>query len=370
MIFLDNTILWLWLTGKSCISRNKQHKLLHHFGDIESIYKANLSDYYELKIFSDEELNLLSGKKLDKCHEMLERLGKLNARVITIDNDSYPDFLRTIHTPPTVLYSRGTLKDFNNRFMIAMVGTRKATNYGKTCAYNIARELSRSGTVVVSGMAMGIDAKSHEGALSGGSPTVAVIGTGVDIAYPSANSSLMKSIMANGAVLSEYPLGTPAEKYHFPERNRIISGLCHGTLVVEADFKSGSLITAKYANEQNRDVFAVPGNVNSVYSKGTNYLLKDGAHFVSGAEDILKFYKYDGLIEQSSPPAEETTEINTDMSDPEKRILSALGEEAVHTDTICQLTGLDIGTVNANLLMLELTGKIIKLAGGYYSAVK
>ncbi len=370
MIFLDNTILWLWLSAKSCISRPKQHKLLHHFGDIESIYKAKLSDYYELNIFSDEELNLLSKKELDDCHEMQGRLNKLSARVITIDQDSYPDYLRAIHTPPTVLYSRGILRDFNNRFMIAMVGTRKATNYGKTCAYNIARELSRSGTVIVSGMAMGIDAKSHEGALSGGSPTVAVIGTGVDIAYPPSNSALMKNIMANGAVLSEYPLGTPAEKYHFPERNRIISGMCHGTLVVEADFKSGSLITAKYANEQNRDVFAVPGNINSVYSKGTNYLLKDGAHFVSGGEDILRFYKYDGLINESPVKVQEQELSQITDAGPEEKIMSALGEQTVHTDTICQLTGLDIGTVNANLLMLELTGKVLKLAGGYYSAVK
>ena len=241
-----------------------------------------------------------------------------------------------------------------------MVGTRKATNYGRSTAYNIARELSENGITVVSGLAMGIDAKSHEGALSGGSPTVAVIASGLDSLYPKINIPLMNKILNNGAVISEYLPGTPSEKYHFPERNRIIAGMCKATIVVEADLKSGSLITAKHATEENRDVFAVPGNITSTSCKGSNFLLKDGANMLTSAKDVLDYYNIGYKDTQrfvTEAPSDDT---------PEGKILSCIGSEAVHSDIICQQTGLDMGTVNANIMMLEIKGKIIKLAGGYY----
>ena len=373
MILLDNTPLWLWLNQQVCLNRNKQLKLMEHFGNIKNIYDANLSDYAELDFLKEDELNLLTKKELDLSLADEERLLKLGGGVITIDSPAYPEILKNISSPPTVLYFRGVQADLNERLCIAMVGTRKATYYGKDCAYTLARELSSMGVSIVSGMAMGIDAKSHEGAISGGSPTIAVIGCGVDICYPLSNSKLMDSILKNGMVISEYPLGTHPEKYHFPERNRIISGMCQGTLVVEADFKSGSLITAKNASEQNRDVFAVPGNINSTYSKGTNYLLKDGAHFVTCAEDILSYYRFDYPNLMSKPITKgisDYEESSPQPGSPEEKIINAIGEETLHTDTICQLTGLDIGTVNASLLMMELTAKVIKLPGGFYTRAK
>ncbi len=370
MISLENTILWLWLHQKVSLSRSKQHKLLEHFGSIDAIYKAGLSDYAALGILREDEINLLIQKDTEECSFCLENMGRQNIRVVTCDSEDYPKMLRATDDYPTVLYMRGKFIDLNNRFTVAMVGTRKATNYGKTCAHNLAKELSLAGAVVVSGMALGIDTYSHEGALATGCPTVAVIACGVDIPYPRQNASLMKRIMENGMVISEYPLATLAERYYFPERNRIISGLCHGTLVVEADFKSGSLITAKCAYEQNRDVFAVPGQINSVYSKGTNYLIKDGARVVTCAEDILSYYRldYPHLFKTEAKSTRKTA--SSPKSDSiEDRILFALGDKTTHIDDICTATGLDAGTVNASLLMMELSGKVIKLPGGFYSGI-
>ena len=370
---MDNTILWLWLNQSVSLSRSKQTKLLDHFGTICEIYSATLSDYAGLDFLTEDDLNLLSKKGLEECYGEYEKLLKLGGGVITIDSEYYPELLRNISSPPNVLYYRGKLTNLNDYLCIAMVGTRKATYYGKECAHSLAKELSATGIVIVSGLALGIDAKSHEGALKGIAPTVAIIGCGVDITYPQANSSLMNSIMQNGMVISEYPLGVGPEKYHFPERNRIISGICQGTLVVEADFKSGSLITAKSAIEQNRDVFAVPGNINSTYSKGTNYLLKDGAHFVTTAEDILSFYRFDypELLTKNIPAYKEPeVRSNPTKGSPQEKILKAIGEENVHTDTICRLTGLDMGTVNSSLLWMELSGTVVKLPGGFYTTPK
>lgn len=360
---MDNTLIWLWLHEISNISRSKQHKLLDAFGDIESIYRSDAKDYRAIPFLSDEDINNLCRKDLGPCEVSLKRLSDMSARVITIDSDDYPDILRTIHSAPTVLYTMGSFRDFNSAFCIAMVGTRLATDYGKNTAFNIARELSRNGVTVVSGMAAGIDAKSHEGALSASGSTIAVTACGLDVVYPKSNAGIMKKILNQGAVITEYPLGSPPEKYHFPERNRIISGLSHGTVVVEADIKSGSLITSDYATEQNRDVFAVPGNINSSKSKGTNFLLKDGAHMITSGKDILDFYSLSHL--------EELPKTNTEYFEdsPEGKILSAISEEIVNTDVICQKTGLDAGTVNATLLMLELKGKVMKLSGGRYSII-
>lgn len=355
--------LWIWLHSCARISRSKQYKLVGYFGDIESVYKANLSDYSALNYLSPEDLDALSKKDLAEAEDIQRELTRYSARVITRDSSLYPDLLATIHQPPTVLYVRGSYTDFNSSLMLAMVGTRKATNYGKASAFNLAKELSDNGIVVVSGMAMGIDAKSHEGALAGHSPTIAVTGCGVDTVYPPSNAALMEKIMKNGAVVSEYPLFTPPEKYHFPERNRIIAGMTKGTIVVEADLKSGSLITAKHAMEENRDVFAIPGNINTYTSKGTNYLLKDGANMLTTAGDIISFY---GLEYRPKPaPADDFVPLST-----EDKILHAIGEASVHTDTICQKTHLDAGTVNSTLLMLEIQGRVMKLAGGYYSLIK
>ncbi len=361
MISLDNNTLWVWLDSVCCISRAKQNRLLAHFGDIESIYKAEKEEYLSVCEFTKEELELLSNKFLTRAKDELERLSAIGGQVISRDDERYPDLLLQIHTPPNILYVRGQLFDLNSYLMIAMVGTRKASGYGLTSAKAIAKELSNSGAVVVSGLASGIDAMSHEGALVGKSPTVAVIGCGTDICYPKSNTGLMNRIINRGLVISEYPLGTIAQKFHFPERNRIISGITRGTLVVEADIKSGSLITAKYALEQNRDVFAVPGNINSINSKGSNYLLKDGANLVTTASDILDFY---GCEAMEYTPREEISSSNNTA---ENKILNVLNIGSLHKDTICEKTGLGASEVNSLLLLMELKGMVMHLPGGYYT---
>lgn len=358
---MDSSLLWLWLHSVCRISRAKQYILIGKFGDIESVYLALRDDYESMDIFRREEIDLLCDKDLTKAKDMMSSLSDICASVITIDDIKYPELLKNIHNPPNVLFARGRMFDLNSSLNIAMVGTRKSTKYGDISAFNIAKGLSDAGAVVVSGMALGIDKSSHEGALSGKSPTVAVIASGVDICYPRSNLSLMKKITEKGLILSEYSLGVPAEKYHFPERNRIISGISRGTLVVEADIKSGSLITARCATEQNRDVFAIPGNINSMNSKGSNYLLKDGAQLVTSADDILSYYKYDFT------PSESVAKEEKNLSDPDSIILDKLGENTFHKDTIASLTGLDISTVNSRLLIMELGGKVISLSGGYYA---
>lgn len=362
MIYLENNLLWIWLDSVCRISRAKQNKLLSHFGDIESIYKADKEEYLSICDFTPEETKHLTDKDLKGAKEEQKRLSDIGGQIIPRDDERFPHLLRQIHTQPNVLYVRGQLFDLNSCLTIAMVGTRKASGYGLTTAKSIARELSESGAVVVSGLALGIDAMSHEGALLGKSPTVAVIACGADICYPASNKGLMQRILKSGGlVISEYPLGTIAQPYHFPERNRIISGISKGTLVVEADIKSGSLITAKYALEQNRDVFAVPGNVNSVNSKGSNYLLKDGASLVTTASDILNFYSFEPI---ASTKASESTPSGTGE---EEKILTVLSEGSLHKDTICEKTGLDASKVNSLLLLMELKGKVMQMPGGYYT---
>ncbi len=361
MICLDNNILWIWLDSVCRISRAKQNRLLWHFGDIESIYRADKEEYLSVCDFSKEDLELLDNKFLNRAKDELKRLRDIGGQVISCDDERYPKLLKQIHNPPNILYVRGQLFDLNSYLMIAMVGTRKASGYGLTTAKSIARELSLSGAVVVSGLADGIDAMSHEGALLGKSPTVAVIGCGVDKCYPKSNTGLMNRIKDKGLIISEYPLGSSAQKFHFPERNRIISGISRGTVVVEADIKSGSLITAKFALEQDRDVFAVPGNINSINSKGSNYLLKDGANLVTNASDILNFY---GCEPIEYTPKEEI--ISTGITG-ESKILNVLNTGSLHKDTICEKTGLAAPEVNSLLLLMELRGMVIHMPGGYYS---
>lgn len=373
MICLNNSILWMWLNQKTELNRTKQLKLFEEFKSIEAIYAAGVSDFSKYDFLSEKEINNLCTKNADEMNYEYDLLKKHNSFIISIDSENYPQMLKEISDPPTVLYCRGNNINLNDRLCIAVVGTRKATVYGKSVAFNLSGNLASQGVVIVSGMAMGIDSKAHEGAIFAKAPTVAVIGCGVNIVYPKVNSELMRNIIKTGMVISEYPLGSKPAKFHFPERNRIISGLCQGTVVVEADIKSGSLITAKSSYEQGRDVFAVPGNINSLYSKGTNYLIKDGARVVTCDEDVLSYYRLDyaeklinSSFEYERAPIDDINENEINGKAPEDIILSVISEAPVHIDTICEKSGLDLGCINSALMLMELRGKIIKLPGGFY----
>lgn len=265
-------------------------------------------------------------------------------------------------THPPFLYVRGALPP-SEACMVAVVGSRGASSYGRRITDQICRDLALVGIPVVSGMARGIDACAHQAALSSGGMTVAVMGCGVDVVYPPEHRRLYEAIVSSGAVVSEYPPGTEPSSYHFPARNRIISGMARGVLVVEAGPHSGSLITARLALEQGRDVFAVPGSIYAYTSRGTNSLIKSGAKLVETAQDILEEVQPHGFAKKPSLPVIEPADLG-----PEQRaIFGLLGEDPLHIDVLAERAQLHPGRVAAVLLELELKGLIVELPGKYFT---
>jgi DNA processing protein len=278
--------------------------------------------------------------------------------------DGYPELLKEINHIPPILYYRGRLETLN-RPAIAIVGSRRCTFYGQEVAYKLASELASAGVAIVSGMALGIDTAAHRGALECAGYTAAVLGCSLDRCYPPGNQELMDQISSCGVILSEFALGTEPLPFNFPQRNRIISGLSHGTVVVEATAKSGSLITANYALEQNREVFAVPGNIGSPYSRGCHRLIKDGAKLVESAADIFDELALDrGLEEQQSFSF---TEQN--LNGPESKLLQVIPYQQLHIDDIIRLSGLRAAEASALLLSLELKKQIRQAPGKYFCRI-
>lgn len=278
---------------------------------------------------------------------------------ITINDSDYPKILKEIHDPPKTLYTRGGFKG-EDRIAVGIVGTRDCTSYGKRVTENIISDLAEAGITIVSGLAKGIDTFAHKAALERGGRTIAVLGSAADSKslYPSCNRGLASKIAQNGAVISEYPSGTKSEKWFFPKRNRIISGLSLGVLVVEAPEKSGALITAACALDQNREVFAIPGSIYSENSIGTNRLIKMGAKLVTCASDILE--------ELNLPVVEEKGETFKPETKEEKILLGVLTKKPIHIDEIVKQGKLNSGIVSSTLIMLESKGTAKNIGGGYY----
>jgi DNA processing protein len=293
----------------------------------------------------------------------LDRLAAVGGRLLVAGSSEYPVHLRRIHDPPPVLYTVGDLAAEDPR-VIAVVGSRRATPYGAATAARLARELTGAGFVVVSGMARGIDAAAHQGAVAGGGRTLAVLGCGVDVAYPPEMRALKEQVKAHGAVLSELPLGAPPDAHHFPTRNRIISGMSLGVLVVEATAESGSLITARLALEQGREVFAVPGNVGTPTSAGTNQLIKSGATLVETVEDILGHVV--GQLGAVPARTAHVVSIALDLTDDESRVVDLLSWEPSHVDELTARTHLAPNRLAEVLLGLELKGMVRQVPGRYY----
>lgn len=290
---MADSMYWIWLAeclGAAC---RDLEPLVTQFGSAYEVFSAGESAYYHVPGVSEKTIDkLCRARDLAHAEEILERCIRSGIGVLTYDDPAYPASLKRLADPPAVLYYRGRLPDLDNRVNVAVVGTRSMSEYGGRTAYKISYELASAGVVVVSGMALGIDSVAQAAALAAGGETVAVLGSGVDIIYPSEHRALYDRIIHRGAVISEYPPGTPAKGTHFPVRNRIISGLSLGTLVVEADLRSGALITARTALAQGRDLFAVPGEVGSFHAAGANELLHAGANMVLSAQDILKTYTF------------------------------------------------------------------------------
>lgn len=284
---------------------------------------------------------------------------KKSVRLISFWDDDYPELLKAIYDPPVLLYIKGSLKDLPLR-RIAIVGMRSASEYGRTIAEHFASDLARCGIVVVSGMARGIDTYAHGGCIKAGGKTIAVLGSGLDVIYPPENEKLYCRIAETGAVISEFPMTTEPAAKHFPRRNRIISGMSQGTVVVEAGERSGALITAYMALEQGRDVFAVPGSVRSMKSRGTHKLIKEGAKLVERVEDILN--EIPGWNE-SVKGSEGIADVREILSDDEQVIWGALTDTPVHIDRIVQLTDRNPSEALALLLSMELKNCVKQLAG-------
>ncbi|MBE6930956.1 MAG: DNA-protecting protein DprA [Ruminococcaceae bacterium] len=296
---------WIWLTLELPRAA-RSVALLDALESPERIYTADRETLAATGILKKEEIDrLLAHRSLEQAQAVLLRTAELGIQVITLRDAAYPDRLRNIDNPPPVLYCKGTLPTVDDHVCMAVVGTRRASVAACRTAERFAYNLARSGIIVVSGMAAGIDSQGHLGALRAGMPTIAVFGCGLDICFPAENRQLMENIIENGCILSEYPPGTPTSKYTFPERNRIISGLSMGVLVAAAPKRSGSLITARHALEQGRDVFIIPGDINDPEYAGGNEYIKEGAAMVTQPEDILREYleRWPELIKPPAPKA-------------------------------------------------------------------
>ena len=282
---------WVWLSEVKGLTNRSKLLLLDYFGTPENVYYADEDEYRLVEGIEPRQIALLAEKSLENADRILGACSRLGLRLLTMQDADYPMRLRNIFEPPCLLYVKGQLPVIDEEVAVAMVGTRKASPYGIEAAEKIAYGLCKQGAVVISGAAAGVDSASHRGALRAGGKTIAVLGNGLDVVYPAENAWLYRDIAASGALISEYPPGTAAEAWHFPVRNRIISGLSLATIVVEAPEKSGALITAATALEQGRDVFAIPGQLDAENSVGCNRLIRDGAGLATESWDVLREYQ-------------------------------------------------------------------------------
>lgn len=296
-------LYWLWLAQLPGIQLSQKHILLQHFNDPEELYCAPEARYAAIPGIPKATVAALGNKDLTPAQQIIRNCELACIKAVGLYDSDYPSRLKTIREAPLVLYIRGTLPSAEERPFIAMVGTRKATSYGTTVSHRIGREIAACGGIVVSGGAMGNDAMALQGALDAGGSAIAVLACGLDDPAPKCNASLFSAIEKSGCLISEYPPGTPAHHWHFPARNRIISGLSNGVLVIEAPKRSGSLITANYAFQQGREVFAVPGNIDVPTCAGSNALLQDRATAVSTGWDVMKEYAplFPGKVHKAEP---------------------------------------------------------------------
>lgn len=359
---MEDLKYWLWLNSINDVGPVRARALLDVFKSPQRVWAASKNKLLKAEGIGELTADIItSGKneeQLNFFEKEITKIQKSNIDIITLYDKEYPANLRNIYSAPTIFYKRGNLISADS-LSIAIVGSRNATTYGLKIAYDLAKALANRGITIVSGLARGIDTQAHKGALDGGGRTIAVLGCGLDVIYPPENKKLYNDITDRGAVISEFPLGTIPDARNFPQRNRIISGIAKGTVIVEANKKSGSLITADFALEQNREVFAVPGSIYSRFSEGTNNLIKDGAKVVTCVEDILEELKItyiDGNEKFDESIAEK-------LSGEENQVYQIMSYEPLHLENLALKTGFPISRVNTIITMLELKGIIKQLPG-------
>ena len=353
---------WIALNFLPDIGPVTARRLLSAFMEPENIFRASFSELKNVPgVSANRARGIADFDQWEKVEKEIDTAEKNNIRLVTLNNASYPGNLKRIHDAPPVLYIKGALTEAD-KYAVAMVGSRNASPYGMQTAEEMGRRLAASGLTVVSGMARGIDTASHKGALRAGGRTLAVLGSGLNVPYPAANRELMGKIEPSGAVISEFPLSMPPNRENFPRRNRIISALSLGVIVVEAALDSGSLITVKYALEQDREVFAVPGNITSGNSRGTNDLIKKGARLIESADEVIEELRpqIKGILREDR---QNTVKMFDSLNEVERTICTYLGNEPKHVDSIIREIKIPSGRALSTLLALELKG-IIRQAEG------
>ncbi len=424
----EQTLYWIWLARACGVASKSFVRIIERFLEPFDVYSLDENEIEHIEGIGERLKAKLCDKSLEESYSVVSFCKKNKIDIITYGDKKYPSRLRQLEDPPAVLFCKGKLPDFNSRLSLAVVGTRKMSEYGKASAYKIAYEMAAANAIVVSGMALGIDGVASGGAIAAGGETVAVLGCGIDVVYPKQHRELYEKIVKTGAVISEYMPSTSPEKYNFPVRNRIISGLCQGTLVVEGDRRSGALITAKNAIAQGREVFALPGKVDESNSEGPNELIRDGAYVALCSDDIIEHYDFLyhdvinyrglkkakarsdseldgefleelGICARSYKKEEFSTEENVSLGEKtkaeEKTTAKVLDTDAPVRETVAEellagldetakkvfaqmpidtavspdaliVEGCDIGDVITALTMLELCGLVTSLPGGLY----
>jgi len=359
---MEDLKYWLALSQFYKFGPVKFKKIKKHFPNMAAAFKAPLTEYLRAGIDEKTAEEFTIFKHQVEPDKLLENLKKEKIKILTIDDAAYPKLLKQIYDHPLLIYYRGDLEAFSE-FALAVVGTRKFTAYGQQVTEKMVKELVANNLTIVSGLALGIDTLAHLAAVEAGGRTIAVLGSGLDqqSIFPSQNRYLADKIEARGGlILTEYALGTPPLGHHFPQRNRLISGLSLGTLVIEAGEKSGAVITAMHALEQNRDIFAIPGNIYSPYSQGTNSLIKMGAKLIASAKDIIESLDLADAVSYL-----ENKKIIPESAE-EKLILAKLNYEPVHIDQLVHLTKLDTSVINSTLTIMEMKGIIKNLGNMQY----
>lgn len=357
----DDVLPWLRLCSAALPPR-RVVALLDRYGDPKALFSASATELCAVGEIPLPMARRLLETREDDCQAELRAIERHGVSLLTIRDAGYPAALKEIADPPPVLFCRGALTPSDGA-AVAIVGTRHPTQYGRLVAERFGRELAEAGLTVVSGLARGIDTAAHRGALAAGGRAIAVLGSGVDVPYPSENARLMAQVAETGAVVSEAPMGAGPDAWRFPARNRIISGLCLGVLVVEAGETSGALITARFAAEQGREVFAVPNTIGTPQGRGPHALIKDGARLVEAVEEILEELR----IPSPKPAApEQLAMAELALTSEEERLLELLSVQPRFVDDLIAESALGAGQVSAALLMLEVKGLARKLAGNCY----
>lgn len=371
---MEHALCWLWLATKKNIASAKIAALLERFETVEGIYEAK--SFNNIPGISDREKSELMNKDLSLAKSIAEKVLKIGGKILVFDDENYPQILKNISDPPYVLYIQGKVPELDKVLTIGVVGTRHCSEYGRIVTERICTSLAKEGAVTISGLALGIDSAGAWATIDAGGIAVGVTGCGLDRVYPQENARLIQEMTEKGCILTEFPPGTPPLKCNFPRRNRIIAGLSRGVLVTEAPQRSGALITARYALENNRDVFAVPRNITDIKYLGTNIIIREGAKLVNSIEDIICEYPYAEKVTANAK--QKKTDILPDikpdidnnkyknLNENEKTIINILTRKNMQIDELSRELDIPVSEINTRLIMLEVKGLVKKLPGSAY----